>query len=303
MKRTTRSYKKKNVGSYPFTSVVLSVSFSLFLVGLFALMFVSGKEHTQKLKEFKLNIYLTSNSGTKDVEKLKTLLANKPYVLKKNQYAAISFASKEDITKRFAEENQLSLDEIVNTAGFNPFKACITATISANFTSQKKLIKIKKELENYSSVHEVDLNNTDTKKIAELDENLNIITIILTVLIIASIIIILFLINNTIKLALFSQRFLIRSMQLVGATASFIQKPFVGRSLAVGIVSGLIATGLLYVTSMYFNHQLPILKTYLNLENILIIGASLIIIGCIVTAFSTIISVQKYLKTSLDELH
>lgn len=280
-----------------------SVCFSLFLIGLFALMYIGGSEHSQKLKEFKLNIYLTSTSSTKDIEQFKTLLSNKVYIKKNANSALIDYFSRDEMANQFATDNNLELDQIINDAGFNPFKACVTATIKSDFTNHKKLEQIKNELEHYSSVYEVDLNNTDKAKIFELEKNIQVIAIILSILIVLSIIIILFLINNTIKLALFSQRFLIRSMQLVGATSSFIQKPFIGRSFVLGISSGLIATGLLYFLAAYLNNELPILKAYLSIENIVIVGAILITIGTLMVTISTYISVRKYLKMSLDELY
>lgn len=266
-------------------------------------MYIGGSEHSQKLKEFKLNIYLTSTSSTKDIEQFKFLLSNKVYIKKDENSALLEYYSRDDMANKFAKDNELELDQIINSAGFNPFKACVTTTIKPEFTTQSQLNKIKQELEHYSSVHEVDLNNTDKAKIFELEKNIQVIALILSVLILLSVIIILFLINNTIKLALFSQRFLIRSMQLVGATSGFIQKPFIGRSFVLGITSGLIATSLLYFLAVYLNNQLPILKTYLSVENIVIVGAFLITLGTLMVTVSTFISVRKYLKMSLDELY
>ena len=266
-------------------------------------MYIGGSEHSKKLKEFKLNIYLTSTSSTKDIEQFKILLSNKVYIQKNANSAQLIYLSRSQIANKFAKDNNLKLKDIINSAGFNPFKACLTATIKPTFTNLLQLEKIKKELEKYNSVHEVDLNNTDKTKIFELEQNINVIAVVLSILIILSIIIILFLINNTIKLALFSQRFLIRSMQLVGATSSFIQKPFIGRSFILGITSGLIATTLLYTVAVYLNNELPILRMYLNIENILIVGSFLITLGTIMVTISTFISVQKYLKMSLDELY
>ena len=115
--------------------------------------------------------------------------------------------------------------------------------------------------------------------------------------------IVLVLINNTIKLALFSQRFLIRSMQLVGARSSFIQWPFLRRSIIHGFISGIIASVVLYNILIYANEKIDGLAELQNNLELIIVFFSISVLGGVISFFSTYRSVKKYLKMSLDELY
>jgi cell division transport system permease protein len=116
-------------------------------------------------------------------------------------------------------------------------------------------------------------------------------------------VVVILLINNTLRLALFSQRFLIRSMQLVGATRWFIKKPFLVRSLIYGFIGGMIASGLLIGLVAFANKKVPELTAIQNNDRILIVLASLIGLGIFVALISTYRAVSKYLQLSLDELY
>ena len=110
-------------------------------------------------------------------------------------------------------------------------------------------------------------------------------------------------INNTIKLALFSQRFLIRSMQLVGATGNFIRKPFLWRSIGHGFFAGVLASVVLYFLLQYALYQIPDLNAISDLRNVLILFAALILTGVFIGYLSTLRAIRKYLRMSLDELY
>jgi cell division transport system permease protein len=139
--------------------------------------------------------------------------------------------------------------------------------------------------------------------ISKINNNIAVISYILAgfalILITASVL----LIKNTIKLALYSQRFLIRSMQLVGATKSFIQRPFIMHAVIQGIFSGALAATALFGLLNYTYTELNDLKDLKENENIIIILASLLVLGAIVGLFSSYRAVNKYLKMSLDELY
>jgi len=115
--------------------------------------------------------------------------------------------------------------------------------------------------------------------------------------------IVLVLINNTIKLALFSQRFLIRSMQLVGAKSSFIQWPFLKRSLIHGIISGILASAVLYNILLYANKKIDGLSGLQSDLELVFVFISISVLGGVIGFLSTYRSVKKYLKMSLDELY
>jgi cell division transport system permease protein len=111
------------------------------------------------------------------------------------------------------------------------------------------------------------------------------------------------LINNTIRLALFSQRFLIRSMQLVGAKRWFIKWPFLLRALVYGLFAGVLASGALWVLLSYANSKIEDLSLLMNTKNLVILMLALLVLGMLVAVISTYFSIRKYLKMSLDELY
>src|SRR5690606_26182095 len=111
------------------------------------------------------------------------------------------------------------------------------------------------------------------------------------------------LINNTLRIALFSQRFLIRSMQLVGARRSFIQKPFLLRSAGYGLLSGVIASGIIWLVSDYAQKKVSDLKVLHNEEQFLILTGALLVTGIVIAVTSTYFSIRKYLRMSLEELY
>ncbi|MFZ9045165.1 MAG: cell division protein FtsX [Cyclobacteriaceae bacterium] len=111
------------------------------------------------------------------------------------------------------------------------------------------------------------------------------------------------LINNAIKLALYSQRFLIRSMQLVGATARFIRQPFLNRALLYGLIAGLISVAVLYTISNYLQLLISDLAALFDAQHLLMLYAVVVLLGIIVAYLSTYRAVRKYLKLSLDELY
>ena len=111
------------------------------------------------------------------------------------------------------------------------------------------------------------------------------------------------LINNTIRIALFSQRFLIRSMQLVGATKRFIRWPFLKRSLAYGLISGILASGIIFGLIRFAQHHIDDLNKLYVEKPFFILFALLIFMGALISYLSTLFSIRRYLKISLDELY
>ena len=111
------------------------------------------------------------------------------------------------------------------------------------------------------------------------------------------------LINNTLRIALFSQRFLIRSMQLVGATANYILKPFLIRGIAYGLISGVIASAILYSIISLINEKINEANMIISFEKLSIIFISLVISGILIVMLSTYTSVNKYLNSTLDDLY
>jgi len=176
----------------------------------------------------------------------------------------------------------------------------IILKITPDYQSTEKLTQIKSELESIRGVFEVVyLDNL----VESINKNLTKIGLVLIGFSAILLLVVVILINNTIKLALFSQRFLIRSMQLVGATAGFIQKPFLMRATLYGLLSAIIASAGLFVLLKYANSKIENLADLQRTDELLILFGSLLLVGMLVGFGSTYRAINKYLKMSLDELY
>jgi len=290
--------KKKNLGSFPYASVLFSITLALFLIGLFGLLILQSNKLKGKIREnITMQIYLDKFVTENDKIRINKLLTQKVYVAQEDDQPLVEFVSKEDAAKIFMETTG---EDFVEFLGDNPLRDAFIIKINPDYQLEDSLKSIEAELGKVDSVFEVEyvpnLVQTINKNMAKISLVLIGITIILLITIVV-------LINNTIKLALFSQRFLIRSMQLVGAKASFIIAPFIKRAGIQGLVAGLVASGMLYALLIYANQSIEELKQLQSTEELLTLFVIILGLGSTIGILSTYKAVKKYLKMSLDELY
>lgn len=296
--QNTSFKKKKKLGSYPYFSVIFSITLALFVIGLFGLLILHANRLSQSIKEnVEIQVYLQKDISENERIQLEKIIASKDYVLNENGNASIDFISKEQAAEQFIEDTG---EDIVEFLGDNPLRDLIVFKVSTEFQKNNNLSSIKDELESYDSVYEV---NYVENLVDSINRNVAKISLLLLGFAILLVITVIILINNTIKLALFSQRFLIRSMQLVGARPTFIKKPFLTRAIWYGILAGIFASAILYGVLTYFNNIIEGLSELQNIEEIAILFSGLLLIGALVGFFSTFRAINKYLKLSLDELY
>ena len=298
MGKNNKSGKRNQLGSYPSVSVIGSMFLALFVLGLFGLFLLISKNLTTVIQEnLQFQIFLDKDLNESQVTQIEKTLSSKEYVLTKGQSTGIIFVSKDDAAKKFIAETGENFYEFL---GENPLRGSYLINIRPDFQGKEKLQSIKAELEASSGIYEVEYVENMLTSVNE-----NIAKIVLVLVSFASILLlaVIILINNTIKLALFSQRFLIRSMQLVGATFGFIQRPFLYRSISHGMLSGLLASSLLYALLHYGDKKIEGLSLLHTPESLLVIGGSLLILGALVGLFGTLFAIRKYLRMSLDELY
>ncbi len=298
MEEVKKYKKKKKLGSYPIASVVFSNTLALLVIGLFGLLIL----HTNKLRtliqeNIELQIYLDKGLTDANRIKINKVLASKNYTARKEGEAQITFVSKEQAAKEFFAE---SGEDAVGFLGENPLRDAYILKLQPSYYQKDSLQHIQKEIESLNGVFEV----TYVKSLIEsINENLTKIGLIVagfSAILLTTVVV---LINNTIKLALFSQRFLIRSMQLVGATSNFIRKPFLYRSLLHGVLAGALASGLLYLIINWAYVKLQDLRLLAQAEEMFILFGLLVLTGAIIGYFGTRRAINKYLKLSLDELY
>ena len=290
--------KKKKLGSYPYLSVVFSITMALFVIGLFCLLMLHSRKLSEIIrKNVEVHVYLDKLISESNIIRLKNIIANSDYIDIENNQPQITFISKEEAASEFIASTGEDFTEFL---GDNPLRDAYVIRINQDFQQKEALEKIKSQLERLEGVFEVVYMES---LVDSINKNITKISIILVGFAGIMLLIIIILINNTIKLALFSQRFLIRSMQLVGARPGFIQKPFLGRSLFQGLVSGMIASGLLFGLLKYANTKIEDLAMLQDEIEIIIVFTFITILGGVIGFFSTYRSIHKYLKMTLDELY
>ncbi|HNP19072.1 MAG TPA: permease-like cell division protein FtsX [Fulvivirga sp.] len=298
MDKEKRSRKKKKLGSYPYVSVVFSITLSLFVIGLFGMLILHTNKLTQLIKEnIEVQVYLNKDVTDNQRIQVQKSLSSKKYTARKGDEIQISFISKEEAEQQFIEETG---EDFRKFLGDNPLRDAFIVKIDPQYQDAKQLREIKKEIESLSGVFEVEYVES---LVDSINKNLTKMSIVLLGFAGILLLVVAILINNTIKLALFSQRFLIRSMQLVGAKSSFIQKPFLTRALFYGALAGSIASALLYGLMNFANRKIEDLATLQDNDKILILYAGLLVAGAIIGFLSTFRAIRKYLKLSLDELY
>jgi len=289
--------RKKKLGSYPYLSVLVSITLALFAIGVFGALVIYSKELEHAIKEnIKLQVYLKSHITTEDRLKLEKKLTTQ-YFVAKNSTGALQYISKEEAARQFIKETGENFNKFL---GENPLHDAYLIKIGEAYQSKQSLAKIKGELEKFSGVFQADYKEN---VIESINHNITQIGLTLMGLVAVLLLIVVLLINNTLRLALFSQRFLIRSMQLVGAKRWFIQGPFLMRASLHGLLSGIFASALLAGLISLATKKIDDLKLIQNNDRLLLLMASLLLLGVIVAVVSSYRAVNKYLKLSLDELY
>ena len=297
-----KTQKKKKVGSYPFYTVVFSIALSLSIVGIIGSVVIHANKLSNVIKEnIELHVYLNSYITPPELTKVKKVLSSKPFVLRdQNQNPKVQYISQDEALKKYITETGDDFKDLIES---NPLKASFIVGIHPKFLSETQLKDIKKEVELTSGVFEVDLNTNKANEIKSIHENIDKVKIFLIGFTFVSMLAIMLLINNTIKLALFSQRFLIRSMQLVGATSSFIQGPFLTRAFLHGLTGGGLASLGTYLLLKYSQSKIQGLSDLYDTQNILLLLIILPLFGGLIGLISSYRAVSKYLKLSLDDLY
>ena len=290
--------KKKKLGAYPHMMVIFSITLALLVIGLFGVLLIHAKEIFNLVKEnMEVQVYLERDLTPLEIEKLKNALSRKEFIALDNGKPQVTFMSKEDGAREFIDE---SGEDFLTFLGENPLRDAFILRINPEYATSAQLKKIQEDLQNTVGVYEVGYVES---LINSINENLQKVSIILLSFAAILVLVVMILINNTIKLALFSQRFLIRSMQLVGATSFFIQRPYLNRATIQGLISGLIASALLMGLLQYAYSQISELYLLRNDEQILILMATLLVLGSVIGFFSSYRAVRKYLRSSLDDLY
>ena len=297
MYKERKKIAKKTFGNFPFISVIFSVTLSLLLLGLFSFFLLSSfnvKNYLESNTE--INIYLNKKISPSQIEQIKRTLYTKEYSLT-NTESTLNYVSSEEAAKNFQSEIG---EDFVDFLGNNPLRDLIILKINSDYFDLERLNIIESDILKIPGVYQVEYSK---ELIDNINKNVANISLIFIGLFLILLIISVILINNTLRIALFSQRFLIRSMQLVGATANYILRPFILRGMMYGLIAGIISSGMLYVIIEIADRRISNLELVISLEQLGVIFISLIFTGIIMVILSTYSAVSKYLNSTLDELY
>ncbi len=297
-KALNKSTRKKKLGRYPQLMVVFSISLALFVIGLFGILLLHAAKLSDKVKEnLEMQVYLERDLTEMQLVRLKKTMSLKEYIAYRGSEPQVRFYSKEDGANDFIQGTG---EDFLNFLGENPLRDAYILRINPEFAETAKLKKIKTDLENIDGVFEVQYVENLFNSI---NQNLKKVSLILLSFAAILTLVVVVLINNTIKLALYSQRFLIRSMQLVGATGYFIQRPFLNRATVQGIISGLFASGSLLLMLQYAYYEFPDLLLLRDEKQLILLMVFLIVLGSVIGFLSSYRAVKKYMRSSLDDLY
>ncbi len=289
---------KKQLGYFKFGSVLFSTTLSLFIVGLFGIILIQASSLTKMIREnIEIQVFLDKGLSQQQLGDLRKNLAERPFVLHTEDSVYLRFISNKEAAETFIQNTGEDFTQFLED---NPLRDSYVFSVSEEFQSSEQLTLIAKELETQPGVFEV---SYMTDLVDSINKNLFKVSLIMGGFILILIVTVIMLINNTIRLALFSQRFLIRSMQLVGATRGFIRKPFLIRAFLFGVLAGILASGILYALLEYTKGNIEGFASLQNTELMLLLFVGLTVTGGFLSGISTLRSVNKYLNMSLDELY
>jgi cell division transport system permease protein len=282
---------KRRISSSSITTVI-SVSLVLFLLGLLGIFLLSAKKISDHVKEnIGFHVYLKDNAKDEAIERLQNFLAAANFVKSSRYFSKDSAAA---IYKKEVGE------DFVQFIGYNPLPASIEVQLKADFANPDSIGWIQKQILDFGAAKEFDYQQSLLRLV---NENVNRIALVLFVFIVLLLFIALALINNTIRLAIYSKRFLIKTMQLVGATGSFIRKPFLLTGIKQGIIAGVIAGLMLYSLVYAAIKKIPDLAEVADTRMLIFLLGVILVFGIIISGVSTFFSVRKYLLASSEELY
>lgn len=273
---------------------ILSVALVLFLLGFFGLLIAHAQTLVTSFKENVVVLLEIKNESTKeDITQLQKKLNASNYIKKGSLKYTDKIQAAQQMRSEFGEDF-LKLDMP------NPFYDVIAFNVNSTYVNSDSLLNIKGGLKDEKVVNDIFYQENLVDDIEANIENLSWITFGIGLFFIF---VAITLIHNTIRLALYANRFLIKNMQLVGATWEFISRPYIFRSMKHGLISAMIAGGLLALMLYFAKRNLPILESLQNWTLFGLLFALLLILGILINTISTHFVVKKYLKMREDDLY
>lgn len=271
---------------------IIGISLVLFLLGIIGWLSINGRSLSRFFKEqIELQVIFHDNTKEENVNKLNEILKQQPFTSK------TQIITKEEAAKDFSQEWGEDFTELLD---FNPLYTSINLGLYAPYVNEDSIAKIKDFILQSNVVREVSYQNVIIDK---MNHTFNRIGLVLGGISLVLFIAVVIIIDNTVRLAMYSNRKLIKTMQLVGAERWFIARPFDRDAIISGLISGVIAILALVGVITYAYAQFPELKNLNNPILIYTLFGIILLLGIFIALFSTHRAVRKYLKTKIDNLY
>ena len=274
-------------------TTVVSVTLVLLIVGLIALgSLVAGTESRRLREKIELSVVMADSIGNDRAKTLGAEISRKPYALD------VKVITKDEAMKRWEAETGENLEQ---TFGVNPLSPEVAFRVKADYSAPAQIAKLTRELSVLPGVETVSA--PDTEMVEAMNRNLGKVTLILSIVGIVMLVISFVLINNTVHLTIYSRRFSIHTMQLVGATNGFIRKPFVGQNAMTGLIAGLLAAAAV-VAVVWFSPEAGLgeLQSVVGWDQVGYLCCALVALGVLICALAAMMATTKYLRKDYDEL-
>ena len=292
MKREKSTTKRRLRGSYLIS--LMSIMLVLFVLSLFSSLVLFANKISDYIKE-NIGFEIVMNKGVKEKD-----IIDFQHVLNKKEYVkSTEYISQEEATRRLTEDLG---EDILDWLGDveNPLLPSIDVRFKSEYANNDSIAKIEKWVMRNKNVKEVYVQKS---LIHSIDKNVNKIAAILLLVGAVLLIMAITLIGHTVRLSVYSKRFVVRSMQLVGATESFIIKPFLKSFVIQGVIGSLLALALLTVFLYRMMSDVPELASLTGFGSFAIIYISVLVLGILLTTLSTLFAMRKYLNADIDDLY
>ena len=285
------SYQKRRLRSSYF-SVVISIALVLFMVGFLGLVLLKSTQVANHFKEeVVITLFLKNDTSKEQIENLRTSLLKELFTRK------IIYISKGDAAKFYAEDLG---EDFVNYLGTNPLKNSIDIYLNPGFVTPEKMQEISDKFNENSFVFEV---SYDKPLVTFLTQNIQKVSFWLFAISSFFGLVALILINSSIRLSVYSKRFNIKTMQMVGATKGFIRKPFIWSGVRLGFIGAIISLAGLAAVIYYIDQKIPTLQLVTDYVTLAYLGGGILLIAFIISWLSTFFATQRFLNLQTDELY
>lgn len=287
---------KKKVSSARFLNAkitsTISISLVLVLLGITILILFMGNGLSRFVKEnMSFNVMLSADVSDNEISRIRKNLDAQPFV------KSSRFISKEEAKDQLIKDLGEDPEELL---GYNPAQDCIEIFLHSEYANSDSIAIINGVIRQNTNVTDL---LYQQEAIDLINENLSKVMAVLLILAAILLFISFTLIRNTIRLSIYSKRFLINTMKLVGATGGFIRKPFVVNNIITGVVAGVIADLIIFVMITYFSREYADIQPILSRFDIAVIFGLVILLGVVISTVATAFAVTRYLKMKSDQLY